>query len=77
MRKEQAKNCWEFWGCSSADRDNCLTYINRSGKECWLLANTFSGFTDKEKSRKFNNCWDCPWFKKMNKNGFGGKIKSK
>jgi hypothetical protein len=61
-KKEEAKNCWEFWACLKEIREKCPAYLTNSGRECWAVAENYCPRI----KRKFKHCWDCPWFKKLN-----------
>ena len=66
MPNEKVKNCWDYWDCEV--RKDCPAYKTDSGDECWFLAGTYSGHMNCPKvANKFEACWDCPWFKKFNK----------
>jgi len=35
--KTNLKNCWKYIKCPKTIRENCETYTERYGNECWLL----------------------------------------
>jgi hypothetical protein len=70
MANAEAKNCWEFWNCDKSYRKNCYAYNLDSGRECWLLVGGVA-LVDTRCPRgqnEFEECWECPWFKKLNPN---------
>jgi len=62
--KAKCNNCWEHRDCPSNVKSKCQAYQTDSGNECWFLAKEFCPSL----KDNFNNCWECPWFKKMNPN---------
>jgi len=65
MQNNNAKNCWEYWDCDPMAREECPAYRLNMGKECWVVASSFTNYP--YRGGAFNgarNCWECPWFKK-------------
>ncbi len=52
--------CWQFWSCVKAVREKCRVYQNNYGRRCWLLTGCKTNV-----ERKFENCWECPWYKQV------------
>ena len=67
----EPQNCWEFWNCQKEVRAKCPAYITDSGRDCFDLAENFCPRLKKE----FKNCWECPWFKKLQLNPDFDKMK--
>jgi hypothetical protein len=67
MSKENVLNCWEYWDCDLAVRQECPAYTQNMGQKCWLAAGTFARNPQCPKLKnKFEKCNECPWFKKLN-----------
>jgi len=66
MSKKKPQNCWEFWNCDRDVKKRCPAYENDSGRECWLIASSFKAHGSPKVKNKFESCFDCPWFKKLN-----------
>ncbi|MBU1132374.1 hypothetical protein KKC32_03980 [Patescibacteria group bacterium] len=48
-------------------RKKCAAYTTDSGRECWMLAGSFNKAPNCPKLKQhFKDCWECPWFLKMN-----------
>ena len=60
---KEIKNCWDFWKCDEKLKTNCPAYKTNSGDECWLVATDYCPYLQKD----FKTCYECPWFKKINK----------
>lgn len=60
--QDEPKKCWEFWNCTV--KENCAVYQNDMGNECWLLMNLKRGCPA---SKKYDGCFNCPWYKRLNK----------
>jgi len=59
----EKKTCWDYWDCPEETRAKCPAYITKSGRDCFDLA---SEFCPRKKS-EFKHCWECPWYKKVEK----------
>ena len=68
MKADKTQNCWDYWNCPEEVRDACPAYATNSGRECWMVAGSFT--TSKTKcpkaAKEYKFCWECPWFKKLN-----------
>lgn len=63
-KESDAENCWEFMKCPEEIKKDCPAFETNSGKECWFVASHYC----KKFEKDFENCFDCPWFKKFNEN---------
>ncbi len=68
MEENEPQNCWEFWNCEKATRDQCPAFLRNEGRKCWEIATEYygrGGPTAEKEGVKF--CVrECAWFKKMN-----------
>ena len=66
--KKKPENCWEYWNCADEVRRKCPAYTTNSGRECWMVAGTFSSREKKcpKAKNEFDFCWQCPWFRLLN-----------
>lgn len=52
--------------CDIKAREKCPAYTTDSGKECWFVASHYKvGGCPKSKGN-YENCFKCPWFRKLN-----------
>lgn len=58
-KEKQVKNCWEFFNCPEETKSKCRVFISDLGTDCWLISRT-------DNNKNFENCINCPWFKKNN-----------
>ena len=70
MANTEPQNCWEFWNCRKEILEKCTTSTMNSGKRCWMIAESITINTEKcpKLQNKFKDCWECPWFIKLNPN---------
>jgi len=69
---KQKQNCWEYFNCSEEEKKFCLPFqetkydsLNHGkngGRLCWSINATFTG--NKPCSR-YDNCFKCPFFSKV------------
>jgi hypothetical protein len=66
--REEARNCWEFWGCPEEVRGSCAAFLMRYGDACWTVAGIHAARAGRCPRVKhgFRDCWECAWFKKLN-----------
>jgi len=60
---DECQNCWDFWKCDDKTKENCPAYKTALGDECWLVASEYCSIL---KSKGFEKCTECPWFKEVN-----------
>jgi len=61
------ENCWEYWNCSEDMQKNCPVYGAKAGKECWVYTDNLKVFDWVSGKRGFDSCFECPWYKYLNK----------
>jgi len=60
--KKDLQNCWEYMKCPKNMRENCESYTEGYGKECWLIAK----HNLKRCPTHPDSCFNCLWYKKNN-----------
>lgn len=66
MAAKPPETCWDFWKCEKRVREKCPAYDTGSGKDCWMVADSFVNNGCPRLKNSFKACWECPWFKKVN-----------
>jgi hypothetical protein len=61
--KKVPQNCWEYMECPTKTREQCLSYKQDMGKDCWLIWRANKGSVA---GRIGDGCFNCPWFNKNN-----------
>ena len=71
-KKDEYVGCWEYWRCSEEAKADCPVYENKDGKRCWIYAHNLTpliwGLSPSaiiKEERKFKNCKECGWYKRM------------
>ena len=62
--ESKMKNCWSYMKCPEEIKKNCKVYKKDIGKECWFFMEEDE--TDSFLYKKYKDCINCPWFKKLN-----------
>jgi hypothetical protein len=66
---DESQNCWKFMKCDIKVRKQCSAYKSDSGRDCWMVAGSGNKNPECPKVKnKIMDCWECPWFKKINPN---------
>lgn len=68
MKKQSDSNmsidCWDFKNCPQDRKNDCLAFIQRAGKKCWLVTGTMCGGVEQKDMRaKIAKCRACEFYK--------------
>jgi hypothetical protein len=66
MNNIEAHNCWEFWKCPKELKKRCSAHISDLGRDCWVVTRQVMLKESPKIKNKFQFCWECPWFKRLN-----------
>ena len=65
IKKHQ--NCWEYWHCKDDAKAQYPVYKSKDGRKCWVYIHSLDVFDWAKPKKEYENCFDCPWYKKVNK----------